>query len=147
MFNLLSIMKFLDEFKTNKLEISINILKKFENSSLTKLSKNIFSVVFALLKIMAIVIIIINKDKLNIKLKLFLRKTPNIKIDKIDNAKKRMANMGSKVEKETIMGITAINIYNSLLTRQSTLIYRRNKDYFFCKIINISRPILGFIEL
>ena len=37
LFNLLSIIKFLDEFKTNKLVIKINILKKFDNSSLTKL--------------------------------------------------------------------------------------------------------------
>ena len=47
--NLLSTIKFFDEFITNKLEISINILKKFENSSLTKLSKNIFSVLLVLL--------------------------------------------------------------------------------------------------
>ena len=35
--------KIFDEFKTKKLEIKIKILKKFENESLTKLSKNIFS--------------------------------------------------------------------------------------------------------
>ena len=72
LFNLLSIIKFFDEFKTNKLEISINILKKFENSSLTKLSKNIFSVLLVLLKMIAIVIIIISEERLKIKLKLFL---------------------------------------------------------------------------
>ena len=88
LFNLLSIIKFLDEFKTNKLVIKINILKKFDNSSLTKLSKNIFSVSSELLKIMAIVIIIINEDRLKIKLKLFLIKTPSIKIEKIESDKK-----------------------------------------------------------
>ena len=88
LFNLLSIIKFLDEFKTNKLVIKINILKKFDNSSLTKLSKNIFSVLSELLKIMAIVIIIINEDRLKIKLKLFLIKTPSIKIEKIESDKK-----------------------------------------------------------
>ena len=39
---LLSIMKFFDEFKTNKLEASIKILKKLEKASLVKLSKKIF---------------------------------------------------------------------------------------------------------
>ena len=72
--NFLSIIKFLDVFKTNKLEISIKILKKFEYASLVKLSKKIFSSIFGLLKIIAIVIIIIIEDKLNIKLKLFLKK-------------------------------------------------------------------------
>ena len=85
---LLSIIKFFDEFKTKKLEISINILKKFENSSLIKLSKNIFSVLLVLLKIIVIVIIIISKDILKIKLKLFFMKTPSIKIDKIDIERK-----------------------------------------------------------
>ena len=42
--NLLSKIKFFDELSTNKLEISINILKKFEKASRVKLSKNIFSV-------------------------------------------------------------------------------------------------------
>ena len=88
LFNLLSIIKFLDEFKTNKLVIKINILKKFDNPSLTKLSKNIFSVLSELLKIIAIVIIIINEDRLKIKLKLFLIKTPSIKIEKIESDKK-----------------------------------------------------------
>ena len=88
LFNLLSIIKFFDAFKTKKLEIRINILKKFENSSLTKLSKNIFSVLLELLKIIAIVIIIINEDRLKIKLKLFLIKTPSIKIEKIESDKK-----------------------------------------------------------
>ena len=90
--NLLSIIKVLDEFKTNKLEKSINILKKFENSSLTKLSKNIFSVLLVLFKIINIVTIIINEDKLKIKLKLFLIKTPNIRIAKIDKDKKISGN-------------------------------------------------------
>tara|TARA_B100001093_G_scaffold503889_1_gene558923 strand:- start:710 stop:1036 length:327 start_codon:yes stop_codon:yes gene_type:complete len=92
LFNLLSIINFLDVFKINKLEISINILKNFENSSLTKLSKNIFSVLLELFKIINIVIIIINEDRLKIKLKLFFRKTPNIKIEKIDNDKKISGN-------------------------------------------------------
>jgi hypothetical protein len=78
----------LDVFKTNKLEISIKILKKFENASLVKLSKKIFSSKLGLLKIIAIVIIIIIEDKLNIKLKLFFRKTPSINVEKIDNVKK-----------------------------------------------------------
>ena len=69
---LLSIMKFFDEFKTNKLEASIKILKKLEKASLVKLSKKIFSSSFEEFKIIAIVINIINEDKLNIKLKLFL---------------------------------------------------------------------------
>ena len=69
--NLLSRIKFFDEFKTNKLERSIKTLKKFENESLIKLSKNIFSSLFGLLIIIAIVNIIINEVKLNIKLKLF----------------------------------------------------------------------------
>tara|TARA_X000001036_G_C20081415_1_gene563316 strand:- start:171 stop:449 length:279 start_codon:yes stop_codon:yes gene_type:complete len=78
----------LDVFKTNKLETNIKILKKFENASLVKLSKKIFSSTLGLLKIIAIVIIIIIEDKLNIKLKLFLRKTPSINVEKIDNVKK-----------------------------------------------------------
>ena len=86
--NLLSTIKFFDEFKTNRVEISINILKKFESWSLIKVSKNIFSVVLVLFKIIAAVIIIINDDKLKIRLKLFFIKTPNIKIVKIDNARK-----------------------------------------------------------
>jgi hypothetical protein len=79
-------------FKTNKLETSIKILKKFENVSLVKLSKKIFSSIFGLLKIIAIVIIIITEDKLNIKLKLFFKKTPSINIEKIDNVKKISGN-------------------------------------------------------
>ena len=78
--NLLSIIKFFDEFKTNKLEISINILKKFENSSLTKLSKNIFSVLFVLLKMIAIVVIIISEDKLKIKLK--MKQVSSLRLEK-----------------------------------------------------------------
>ena len=68
--------------------MSIKILKKFEKGSLIKLSKKIFSSIFGLLKIIAIVINIINKDKLKIKLKLFFKKTPSINIEKIDNVKK-----------------------------------------------------------
>ena len=90
--NLLSIMKFFDEFRTNKLEISINILKKFENSSLTKLSKNIFSELLVLLKIKPIVIIKIIEVKLKIKLKLFFIKTPSIKAIRIDRDKKISGN-------------------------------------------------------
>tara|TARA_X000001036_G_scaffold83394_1_gene75433 strand:+ start:247 stop:525 length:279 start_codon:yes stop_codon:yes gene_type:complete len=78
----------LDVFKINKLETSIKILKKFEKASLEKLSKKIFSSMFGLLKIIAIVITMIIDDKLNIKLKLFFKKTPSIKIKKIDNVKK-----------------------------------------------------------
>ena len=52
----------MDVFKTNKLEISIKILKKFENASLVKLSKKIFSSKLGLLKIIAIVIIIIIEE-------------------------------------------------------------------------------------
>ena len=86
--NLLSIIKFFDEFKTNKLEISIKTLKKFENASLVKLSKNIFSSLFEPFKIIMVVNIIINEVKLKIKLKLFFMKTPIIKIEKIDKVKK-----------------------------------------------------------
>ena len=99
LFNLLSIIKFYDEFKTNKLDISINILKKFENSSLTKLSKNTFSVLLVLLSMIAIVIIMINEDRLKTRLKLFLIKTPSIKIVKIDRDK----------------NISGISIYKSLI--------------------------------
>ena len=86
--NFLSKIKFFDELSTNKLEIRINILKKFEKASLVKLSKNIFSTLFGLFKIMAIVNIIINELKLKTKLKLFLINTPIIKMEKIDNVKK-----------------------------------------------------------
>jgi hypothetical protein len=92
LFILLSIIKFFDEFKTNKLEISINILKKFENESLEKLSRNIFSVLLVELKIIAIVIKIIIEVELKTKLKLFLVNTPIIKTLKIDNAKKISGN-------------------------------------------------------
>ena len=78
----------MEVFKTNKLETNIKILKKFENASLVKLSKKIFSSTFSQLKIIAIVIIIIIEDKLNIKLKLFIKKTPSINIEKIDSVKK-----------------------------------------------------------
>ena len=70
--NFLSNIKFFDELSTNKLEIKIKILKKFEKASRVKLSKNIFSTLFGLFKIIAIVSKIINELKLKIKLKLFL---------------------------------------------------------------------------
>ena len=86
--NLLSKIKFFDEFRTNKLEIRIKILKKFEKASRVKLSKNIFSTLFEPFKIIAIVSKIINELKLKIKLKLFLMNTPIIKIENIDKVKK-----------------------------------------------------------
>ena len=86
--NLLSKIKFLDELSTNKLEARIIILKKFEKASRVKLSKNIFSTLFELFKIIAMVNIIINELRLNIKLKLFFINTPIIKIEKIDKVKK-----------------------------------------------------------
>ena len=89
---LLSIIKFFEEFKTNKLEISINILKKFEKESLEKLLRNIFSALFVEFKIIAIVIKIIIEVKLKTKLKLFLVNTPIIKTLNIDNAKKISGN-------------------------------------------------------
>ena len=58
-----------------------------------KLSKNIFSVLFGFVKIIEIVIIIIIEVRLNIKLKLFLMKTPIIKIEKIDRDKKISGNI------------------------------------------------------
>ena len=86
--NFLSKIKFFDELSTNKLEISINILKKFEKASRVKLSKNIFSTLLELFKIIVIVNKIINEVKLKIKLKLFLINTPIIKIENIDSVKK-----------------------------------------------------------
>ena len=86
--NFLSKMKFLDELSTNKLETSIKILKKLEKASLVKLSKNIFSSLFELFKIMAMVNIIINELRLKIKLKLFFTNTPIIKIENMDKVKK-----------------------------------------------------------
>ena len=86
--NLLSKIKFFDEFRTNKLETRIKILKKFEKLSRVKLSKKIFSVLFGLFNIIAIVNKIINELKLKIKLKLFLVNTPIIKIENIDKVKK-----------------------------------------------------------
>tara|TARA_Y100000389_G_scaffold109743_1_gene106837 strand:- start:520 stop:879 length:360 start_codon:yes stop_codon:yes gene_type:complete len=86
--NFLSKMKFFDELSTNKLEISIKILKKFEKASRVKLSKNIFSTLFELFKIIAMVTRIINELKLKIKLKLFFMNTPIIKIENIDKVKK-----------------------------------------------------------
>ena len=53
-----------------------------------KLSKNIFSSLFGLVKIIIIVKMIINEVRLNIKLKLFLIKTPIMRIVKIDKDKK-----------------------------------------------------------
>ena len=105
---LFSVMKLFEEFRTNKLEISIKILKKFEKESLVKLSKNIFSSLFGLFNIIAIVITIIKEDKLNIKLKLFLTKTPIINIEKIDNVKKIS---GSKIFKLLIILIYHIISY------------------------------------
>ena len=86
--NFLSNIKFFDELSTNKLETSIKILKKLEKASLVKLSKNIFSTLFELFKIMAMVNKIINDVKLKIKLKLFFMNTPIIKIENIDKVKK-----------------------------------------------------------
>ena len=86
--NFLSKIKFLEELSTNKLETSIKILKKLEKASLVKLSKNIFSTLFELFKIMAIVNKIINELRLKIKLKLFLTNTPTIKIGNIDKVRK-----------------------------------------------------------
>ena len=86
--NFLSNIKFFDELSTNKLETSIKILKKLEKESLVKLSKNIFSTLFELFKIMAMVNKIINEVKLKIKLKLFFMNTPIIKIENIDKVKK-----------------------------------------------------------
>ena len=86
--NLLSKIKFFDEFSTNKLETRIKILKKFEKLSRVKLSKKIFSELFGLFNIIAIVNKIINELKLKIKLKLFLVNTPIIKIENIDKVKK-----------------------------------------------------------
>ena len=50
----------MDELRTNKLEIRINILKKFEKASREKLSKNIFSKLFEPFRIIATVNKIIN---------------------------------------------------------------------------------------
>ncbi len=85
---LLSKIKFLEELSTNKLEISIKTLKKFEKASRVKLSRNIFSVSLGLFKIIAIVNKIINELRLKIKLKLFLINTPTIKIENMDKVKK-----------------------------------------------------------
>ena len=86
--NFLSNIKFFDELSTNKLEISIKILKKLEKASRVKLSKNIFSALFGLFKIIAMVNIIISELKLKTKLKLFFIYTPIIKIENIDKVKK-----------------------------------------------------------
>ena len=67
--NLLSKIKFFDELSTNKLEIRIKILKKFEKASRVKLSKNIFSTLFELFKIIAIVNKIINEHSGNFSIK------------------------------------------------------------------------------
>ena len=96
----LSKIKFLDELSTNKLEKSIKILKKLEKASLVKLSKNIFSTLFELLKIIARVNKIINELRLKIKLKLFFTNTPTIKTENIDRVKKIS---GSKIFKLFIM--------------------------------------------
>ena len=86
--NFISKIKFFDELSTNKLETSIKILKKLEKASRVKLSKNIFSTLFELFKIMAMVNKIINELRLKIKLKLFFINTPIIKIENIDKVKK-----------------------------------------------------------
>jgi len=86
--NLLSKIKFFEELRTNKLETSIKILKKLEKASRVKLSKNIFSTLFELLKIIAIVNKIINEVKLKIKLKLFFMNTPIIKTENIVKVRK-----------------------------------------------------------
>ena len=86
--NFLSKIKFFDELSTNKLETSIKILKKLEKESLVKLSKNIFSTLLELFKIIAMVNKIIKEVKLKIKLKLFFMNTPIIKIENIDKVKK-----------------------------------------------------------
>ena len=90
--NFISKIKFFDELSTNKLETSIKILKKLEKASRVKLSKNIFSTLFELFKIMAMVNKIINELRLKIKLKLFLINTPIIKIENIDKVKKISGN-------------------------------------------------------
>jgi len=112
--NLLSRINFFDEFRTKRLEISIKILKKFENGSLVKLSRNIFSSLFELLKIIAIVNIIINEVRLNIKLKLFFVKTPTIKIKKIDKVKKISGNK--------IFKLLIILVYPSILNSNFIII-------------------------
>ena len=86
--NLLSRIKFFDELRTNKLETSIKILKKLEKASRMKLSKNIFSILFELFIIIAMVNKIINELRLKIKLKLFFINTPIIKMENIDRVKK-----------------------------------------------------------
>ena len=98
--NLLSKIKFFEELITNKLETSIKILKKLEKASRVKLSKNIFSKLLELFKIMAIVNKIINELRLKTKLKLFLINTPIIKIKNMDNVKKIS---GSNIFKLSIM--------------------------------------------
>ena len=85
--NLLSRIKFFDEFSTNRLDISIKILKKFEYASLVKLSKKILISSFELFKIIAIVTNIISELRLKTKLKLFFIKTPIMRIEKVDKAK------------------------------------------------------------
>ena len=110
--NLLSKIKFFDEFRTNKLEIRIKILKKFEKASRVKLSKNIFSSLFELFKIIAIVSKIINELKLKIKLKLFLMNTPIIKIENIDRVKKIS---GSNIFKLFIISFSIICFHSCLI--------------------------------
>ena len=112
--SLLSRIKFFDEFRTNRLETSIKILKKFENGSLVKLSRNIFSSLFELLKIIAIVNIIINEVRLNIKIKLFFVKTPTIKIEKIDKIKKISGNK--------IFKLLIISVYSAILNSNFIII-------------------------
>ena len=58
-----------------------------------KLSKNILSSLLGFVKIIEIVTIIIKDVRLNIRLKLFLMKTPTIRIKKIDKDKKISGNI------------------------------------------------------
>ena len=88
LFIFFAVIKFLEEFNTKRLEINIKILKKLENESLVKLSRNIFSETLDELTIIPAVTNNVIVDKLNTKLKLFFVKTPIINIKNIDNVKK-----------------------------------------------------------
>ena len=113
---LLSNINTFDEFKTNKVEIRIKTLKKFENLSLIKLSKNIFSVLFGLFNIIAIVINIIIVVKLKTKLKLFFTKTPIIKIPKIDKVKKTSGNIIFKLKIICLLYLCSLLIVHNYLS-------------------------------
>ena len=81
-----------------------------------KLSKNIFSTLFELFKIIAIVIKIINELRLKIKLKLFFMNTPIINIENIDNVKKIS---GSNICKLFIYVFKAKTyLYDNLITNR-----------------------------